>query len=310
MRKFTCLLLIFATFFLSPISHLLVSTVYAGTVTTPAETIGVSATVEGGSVSETPIGGGGGGELNGTTITIPQTSVRFSGSAYPNAQVSLLKDGNVASTVKADNQGAFDITLDEQYSGTMLYSLEAVDSNNQKSLLINYPLVVNSGYLTYISGILFPPTIVLDKIQASVSDYLTVAGYALPDKDMQIVIEDDNEKIAKTFTLTSPDGGNYDITLPLVGIPAGNYSVYVKYPDDSRISKLVKFIIGDTNISSVNNTLNIPGDCNFDGQIDLVDFSIMAFWYKKPNPPKCVDINGDGIVDLTDFSILAFYWTD
>jgi hypothetical protein len=164
--------------------------------------------------------------------------------------------------------------------------------------------------MTYLSGILFPPTITLDKIEAAAGGYLTVAGFALPQKEMQIVIENQSDTTIKTFTLTSGNDGRYDITLPLTDLPEGNYSVYIKYPDDSRISKLVRFIVGDSDISNVNTSLNIPGDCNADEKIDLVDFSILAFWYKKPNPPKCVDINNDGIVDLIDFSILAFYWTD
>jgi hypothetical protein len=40
-----------------------------------------------------------------------------------------------------------------------------------------------------------------------------------------------------------------------------------------------------------------------------VDFSIMAYWYKRPNPPASVDLNGDSKIDLVDFSILAFNWT-
>jgi hypothetical protein len=43
--------------------------------------------------------------------------------------------------------------------------------------------------------------------------------------------------------------------------------------------------------------------------VNLVDFSILAYWYLKPNPDPKVDLNSDGIVDLVDFSILAYYWT-
>ena len=302
-RKTICLWIALSLFF-----NVKILTLYAGTITVVGGDVSVSAIVNGSGGSTGPSGSGG-GELSGN-ISIPETSVRFSGSAYPGATVTLMKDGNYATSVKADSQGLFDITLTEQYNGAILYSLETVDKNNNKSLLINYPLVVTTGYLTYISGILFPPTVTLDKVQVASGDYLTVAGYALPQKEMQIVIEDQNDQIVKTFTLTSEDNGSYDITLPLMNIPMGDYSLYVKYPDDTRISKLVRFIIGDSNISSTDTSLNIPGDCNADDQINLVDFSILAFWYKKPSPPKCVDINHDGIVDLIDFSILAFYWTD
>jgi hypothetical protein len=50
-------------------------------------------------------------------------------------------------------------------------------------------------------------------------------------------------------------------------------------------------------------------DINGDGRINIVDFSVSAYWYKRPNPPKSIDLNDDGKVDLTDFSIMAYYWT-
>lgn len=137
---------------------------------------------------------------------------------------------------------------------------------------------------------------------------MTVAsGYALPTRELKVVIEDKNKK-STIFTLTSRSTGRYNIILPLMDLQKGSYSIYIKYINDTRISKLVEFMIDDTNIESTDVTLNIPGDCNTDGVINLTDFSVSAFWYKKQNPPICVDINKDSIVDLIDFSILAYYW--
>jgi hypothetical protein len=51
------------------------------------------------------------------------------------------------------------------------------------------------------------------------------------------------------------------------------------------------------------------GDLNNDCKVNLIDFSIMAYWYKKPAPPMTVDLNGDHVVSLVDFSILAYNWT-
>jgi len=52
-----------------------------------------------------------------------------------------------------------------------------------------------------------------------------------------------------------------------------------------------------------------PGDINADASVDMTDFSIMAYWYHRSNPPKNVDLNGDGTVDLADFSILVHDWS-
>lgn len=53
----------------------------------------------------------------------------------------------------------------------------------------------------------------------------------------------------------------------------------------------------------------LPADVNGDLRVNVVDFSIMASWFRKVFPPKSVDLNNDGRVSLVDFSILASRWT-
>ncbi len=263
-----------------------------------SEDVSVTAIVSGGS---TPGGGGGGG-----AVVIPKTTVRFSGYAYPNARVTVLEEGSIKSTILADNDGVFSVTFEEKFDKNILYSLYAKDVNGQRSILLNYPIIVYEGYLTHLSGIRFAPTIVTDKGEVKVGDYLTVSGYALPGKDLEMIV---NGVVNKTYFLSSKNSGEYKITFPLLGLPKGEYTVHVKYQDDTRISKLVRFVVGENNVPTTEVEANIPGDCNADSIINLVDFSVLAFWYKKPNPPVCVDVNKDKIVDLIDFSILAYYWT-
>lgn len=50
-------------------------------------------------------------------------------------------------------------------------------------------------------------------------------------------------------------------------------------------------------------------DVNGDGAVDLLDFSILAYWYGRPHPPQEIDLNHDGKISLIDFSVLAYYWT-
>ena len=60
-------------------------------------------------------------------------------------------------------------------------------------------------------------------------------------------------------------------------------------------------------------TCNGKGDINHDCKVDIIDFSILAYWYKRPLTAAAlaegVDLNGDGKVTLADFSILAYYWS-
>ncbi len=246
------------------------------------------------------------GGPSGGSVASPTTAVRFSGQAYPNASVRLLKWGQEQATVLADQNGNFSVTLPEFYDASILYSLTAEDVLGNRSLLINYPLVVKVGFVTHLSGVRFAPTIVTDKTEVKSGDYLTVSGYALPSQNMNITVDG---AAKREFSLVSNTDGTYKIVLPLSLLPKGEYTVSVSYLNDDRFSKLVKFIIGELNILNTDILLNIPGDCNTDKIINLIDFSVLAFWYGKDNPPVCVDTNSDKKIDLIDFSILAFYWT-
>jgi hypothetical protein len=80
--------------------------------------------------------------------------------------------------------------------------------------------------------------------------------------------------------------------------------------DVSLFSDAVPFKVGDVTIPKTAGVCDkLRGDVNCDTRVNLVDFSIMAFWYKKTGVPVKVDLNNDGTVTLVDFSIMAFNWT-
>jgi hypothetical protein len=243
-------------------------------------------------------GGGGGGGF--------PTGVVFSGYAYPGASVHIWKNGVPREAKFADKSGYFYIVLQEQYSPNILYTLYAIDKEVRRSLLLNYPIVVKNGYVTQVSGIRFAPTISLDKVEVKKGDIVTLSGYALPFMDVYINIEGVQSK--KLITKSNPDG-TYKLDIPTSDFIKGRYNISVSYKDDKRISKVIEFNVGESNILSTELVTNIPGDCNADQVINLIDFSVAAFWYGKKNPPACVDTNKDNIINLVDFSILAFYWT-
>lgn len=50
-------------------------------------------------------------------------------------------------------------------------------------------------------------------------------------------------------------------------------------------------------------------DLNFDGKVNIVDFSILLYFWGQKNPTNiCADINSNGIVDIVDFSIMMYWW--
>jgi len=240
-------------------------------------------------------------------LFLPKIGVSFKGEAYPNAKVTILKNGSALLEVIADNQGYFSASIEEKYESTVLYTIFAQDSLGNKSLLVNYPLAVYSGYITELKNIKFAPTIIGDKSEVAKGDYITIAGYSLPNRLLALSIDGFSKN---QYTVTSGIDGSYKITIPLIDYLKGEYTTNIKYLDDTRLSKFLKFVVGDVNKQVVVDSSSLKGDCNRDGVINLIDFSVLAFWYKKANPPACVDTNQDKIVDLIDFSILAYYWTN
>ncbi len=233
---------------------------------------------------------------------IYQSGVKFSGFAYPNAIVTVIKkDGDII-TVKADTDAKFSIFIPE--NNWQLFTLFATDINGSKSTLLNFPTILYSGIITDISGIRFAPTINTDKISVKQGDFLTIEGSSIPNTVVEVVFDGEG---GRSFSLYSNSFGIYKATLPM-SLSKGDYLITSKYVGDTRTSKAIKITIGDASILRTDITTNIPGDCNFDQRVTLVDFSVLAFWYNKKNPPKCVDTNGDNIINLVDFSILAFYW--
>ncbi len=72
----------------------------------------------------------------------------------------------------------------------------------------------------------------------------------------------------------------------------------------SGFSKAMSFYVG----KSASNTGVCPGaDLNKDKKVNLIDFSILLFYWGTNN--TCADQNKNGKVDLIDFSIMLYNWT-
>lgn len=268
--------------------------VYSVAAQTFTETHTVSVSARVGSIPTLDEPGGGGG---GT-----QSGVRFSGLAYPFATITVQRGTAPDMTIRANSSGVFSIVIPD--TTINFFTLFATDISGRRSTILNFPTVSYSGYLTDISGIRFAPTLVLDKLAMKQGDFISVSGSGLPGIPAVLSIEGPQ---STTFTLAADTSGAYAITVPL-SLVRGEYIVRIGYEGDTRTSKAIRLIIGDSNILKTEATANIPGDCNVDGRVTIVDFSVLAYWFGKQNPPTCVDPNHDKAVTLVDFSIVAFYW--
>jgi len=76
----------------------------------------------------------------------------------------------------------------------------------------------------------------------------------------------------------------------------------------------VGFAVGTKSIFAEVGKKFLKGDLNDDNRVNLIDFSIAAYWYYRPfnqdfRLKEAERLNGDGKIDLVDFSIMAYYWT-
>lgn len=62
-------------------------------------------------------------------------------------------------------------------------------------------------------------------------------------------------------------------------------------------------------VPQIGETCPPKADFNADCRVNIVDFSILIYWFIRPNPLARIDLNSDTRVNLQDFSIMAFYWT-
>ena len=260
-------------------------------------------------------GGGGGGGGSSSTSTVPismPTTVNFSGMAYPSSKVTILRNGSVVITTVADQQARFSTSINNLDTGTYNFSVYGEDSNGVKSLSFSFPVYVTAGTTVNIGGIFLSPTINIDKSEVKQGDDLIVYGQTIPNTNLNIVFHSDQEILKNTKTDIT---GLYKYTMDTTPLEYGDHIVKSKTivnEEVGAVSPELPFIVGlvsKKKDNAVTGCGTLRGDLNCDKKVNLVDFSIMAYWYKRVSPPEKIDLNGDGKISLVDFSIMAFNWT-
>ena len=248
---------------------------------------------------------------NNRTEIQPESKVNFSGKAYPLSNAVLLKDGQIVSKTTADSNANFSMQVSDLSTGNYIFSIYGEDNKGMTSSTFVFSVKISQGSTTTIDNILIAPTINTNKNEVKIGDIITVSGQSTPQTDIDIIIDSEKETSVKTKT---DNNGYYFYNLDTSLLEKGNYSIKSKISTnkETNYSKSIKFIVGESNVIK-----NLQGysksDLNGDGRINLVDFSIAAYWYKKPLSESFYQIekellNGDGKIDLIDFSIMAFYW--
>ncbi len=267
-------------------------------------------------VAAGPGGGGGGGGGGGPPAMppgIPNTNVVFSGRAYPLSRVTVLKDGQIAVTTIAGPDSNFSVTISNLSTGNYTFAVYGEDNQNLRSSLFTFPIFITGGVTTKIGGIFIAPTIAVDKSQVKRGDNIAIFGQSTPSSEITVSVHSEEEFFIKK---TSDATGAYLVNFDSSVLEMGQHSTKSKAAALGEISsfgKIVGFIVGTENILAKPDASK-RADLNADKRVNLVDFSIAAYWYRRPlvGPFKDIEanfLNGDGKIDLIDFSIIAFNWT-
>jgi hypothetical protein len=197
-------------------------------------------------------------------------------------------------------------------SGNFTFSVYGEDADGDRSTLFTFPVFVTQGANTIVSGIFLSPTIDVDKNVVKHGDIIQIFGQSAPAVTVTIQV---NSEPVFVNSLADADGAYlYAFNTGMIDIGAHTTKSSASLSGAaSSYSPTVGF-----EVSATGEPVPVPtcarADLNCDGRVNLVDFSIAAFWYKRALsaafiPIEVERLNGDGKIDLVDFSIMAYYWT-
>jgi hypothetical protein len=252
-------------------------------------------------------GGGGGG-----VITPPTGSggIILKGLASPGATVFVLKDGAVAASTTADPAAAFSVSLTNLATGIYSFTVYAEDTKGMRTSSTSFIQSLTSSVTTTVDNIFLAPTMGLSHSIIKQGDTMNIFGFSAPVATVSVFVNSNQQFIEK---VTAANSGAWFKAFNTAELEVGSHSSRSQSAKDNMLSPYsasVEFHVGNTSVVAPPEGECRKGDLNCDGRVNLVDFSILLFFWDKTNPTnKRADIDNSGRVDLTDFSILLYNWT-
>ncbi len=251
--------------------------------------------------------GGGGGGGGGSKTPVGDTIINIIGKAYPSRTINFLLDSNSVGSVRSDSTGRFEFSVAAS-PGTATLGMWAIDVNNNKSITLTNTFDVTQGAITNLNGIILPPTISVPSQNINPGSVIVLSGQSVPNSTVEVNFDNSARVERVTAAATGVWSLNFNTSLLSVSEHTVRARTVVGTPpltSQSSYSSSLQLFIG------VDGQATRPSDLNRDGLVNLIDFSILIFWWQTnggdSNPPA--DINGNGKVSLEDFSILLFNWT-
>jgi hypothetical protein len=169
---------------------------------------------------------------------------------------------------------------------------------------------VESGSDNKYQDLLLPPTTAVKKDEIKSGEKISAFGFGVPEGVTEILLSSSTEEgdastvIKKEVKIAA--NGEWLIDLDTANLVAGKYKLKARIKKDELVSNYSS----DIEIA-VNQKLPIAvcknADLNGDKKVNLIDFSILMYYWNTNN--TCADQNKNGKVDLPDFSIMMYYWT-
>lgn len=235
-------------------------------------------------------------------------TVVFNGYSAPHGTVTVIRNGAVtAGTAAADSLAKFSLTLTDQPTGAVVYEVTGVDADGSTLSSVTFGLNLSVSTTTVINGVFLGPSIAVDKNGVKIGTPVTVSGTTAPGSAVTLNV---HSVRALSYALTADAFGDWSKKLDTTVLGIGTHTAQAQALLDgtaaSEMSGQVTFAVNPLGLFDG----KPPADLNGDGRVNIVDFSILLFYWRQTNPANArVDINKDGHVDLIDFSIMLYQWT-
>ena len=251
--------------------------------------------------------GGGSGGSGGSSQELGDTQITVSGVGYPGRTINFILDTDSIGSVRAGSNGRFEFATDAD-PGTATLGMWSTDTSGTRSLTLNNTFDVTQGAITNLTGIILPPTISVPNQNVDPGAVVNVSGQSAPNATVELHIDDSDP----VETTTANGNGQWSYSLDTGTLSISEHILRARtivgnppLTTESSFSTSLQLFVG------VDGQATQPSDLNRDGPVNLIDFSILIFWWQTnggdSDPPA--DINQNSNVGLEDFSILLFNWT-
>lgn len=153
-------------------------------------------------------------------------SVVFSGIAYPQSVVRILKDGQIAAITAGDDNGNFETTLSDLTAGSYTFSLYAYDHNIEKSKTLTFQKSIVKNEIQEITNIIVPPTLSANKKNVKQGEKISFSCQSATLSSVAFFLESGSGSFLRSTASNSKGFCSYE--LDTGSLDPGNYTVRAK----------------------------------------------------------------------------------